>query len=1044
MKTISKNIAIAGLATVMTTSLAVGLTTLPGNTASADTGSKTIATNYFYDNLTIVGEDGKRSEFTLARKFYKALEAIYEAGDFKDGVVEYDLTGKDIVSTTEIEAYVKNGDFTIPRAFGAARDAFLTDHPDLFYVDFYKLTISVMTKNGEYHAFIDSGREANVYYDNGFRTEAEVDEAITNYNNVIDEIVADALAAQAADPYSARDVYLAKWVNQELVNRIDYDYVAYDNKDDPDAVTSAYINTPYGGLVNGKAVCGGFSTSYKVIMDRLEIPCITVNGYSNSKDENGRDSSSNVYHMWNYVWLENPSAGAQRSYSYADASNGEGGEWYAVDVTWNNSSVYKHRYMTMNDKTDALYHVNDGVISSSGYELTYPKLSTHNYGSSGETDGMQYSIVYNETGYKDDYGNPLVENRETISYNGKSALRLLEEDGLHLAYRLAQFKNGELVWTQWMELAGYYEYINLTTSEAYAGVTDDGNETTLLGNSLYVYTQFCVLETAPDIFQNVNGQGINKDIYVLYSDESKPEEHTMDISEVHVNQSYGTYTPPPYVHSGEPNFQVEQEISDGMRDKSITDKVIMDEKYAFDIKITYNEELHVLDESEDIKVTFTAQYKNAHEYAKFLPVNETGAKVELLSDKKTLRFRFMPSLMYEHNRMGYTFTFTNVGSAEIVNKVVRDADGNIVKDENGNPVTEPVTSDKLPNTVYYNFSRVYYQCPKYFGYDGRLYISCCAQPTLVDNSDLSANDFVDENGDSNFSENQKSQMMLVVNKVTEGTEETMLDEIAGSDEINLEKDDIKTSQTYDIRLQVCNKYPTISDGSYVKIALGFPEGYGPDDEGVTFKIFHRKHVKGDEYIIEEIPCVVTQFGIVAVVNSFSPYMVAVVDADKVTDKSVYTSVEGKGGKVSVADSTGAIRKLADGNDSYVCDVTPDEGYQVYSVTLNGVEVKDRLADNKLTLSFDELDGNNEVEVKFISDAAANRIQSKVENEGYTVVDPVKIVVPVDGLYPTPSVDNVVSSANTVAGIIVIVVAVAAVAVAITATVIIVKRRKNEG
>ena len=193
----------------------------------------------------------------------------------------------------------------------------------------------------------------------------------------------------------------------------------------------------------------------------------------------------------------------------------------------------------------------------------------------------------------------------------------------------------------------------------------------------------------------------------------------------------------------------------------------MDEKYAFDIKITYNEELHVLDESEDIKVTFTAQYKNAHEYAKFLPVNETGAKVELLSDKKTLRFRFMPSLMYEHNRMGYTFTFTNVGSAEIVNKVVRDAEGNVVKDENGNPITEPVTSDKLPNTVYYNFSRVYYQCPKYFGYDGRLYISCCAQPTLLYNSDLSANDFVDENGDRNFSENQKSQMMLVVNKVTE-------------------------------------------------------------------------------------------------------------------------------------------------------------------------------------------------------------------------------------------------------------------------------------
>ena len=84
-------------------------------------------------------------------------------------------------------------------------------------------------------------------------------------------------------------------------------------------------------------------------------------------------------------------------------------------------------------------------------------------------------------------------------------------------------------------------------------------------------------------------------------------------------------------------------------------------------------------------------------------------------------------------------------------------------------------------------------------------------------------------------------------------------------------EDILSCKTYDIKLQVCGRYAKISDGSYVKIALGFPEGYGPEDTGTVFKLFHRKHIQGDEYIIEEVPCVMTPFGIVATVESFSPY-----------------------------------------------------------------------------------------------------------------------------------------------------------------------------
>ena len=65
---------------------------------------------------------------------------------------------------------------------------------------------------------------------------------------------------------------------------------------------------PYGMLVNGYGICLGFATTFQLLMDLAEVECITVVGaaYRSTAD-----------HAWNMVKLD--------------------GEWYCVDVTWNNS-----------------------------------------------------------------------------------------------------------------------------------------------------------------------------------------------------------------------------------------------------------------------------------------------------------------------------------------------------------------------------------------------------------------------------------------------------------------------------------------------------------------------------------------------------------------------------------------------------------------------------------------------------------------------------------------------------------------------------------
>ena len=61
-------------------------------------------------------------------------------------------------------------------------------------------------------------------------------------------------------------------------------------------------------------VCEAYSRAFKVLCDRLEIPCVLVEGEAKSSLSDTPGS-----HMWNYVKLK--------------------GSWYAVDVTWNDPYV---------------------------------------------------------------------------------------------------------------------------------------------------------------------------------------------------------------------------------------------------------------------------------------------------------------------------------------------------------------------------------------------------------------------------------------------------------------------------------------------------------------------------------------------------------------------------------------------------------------------------------------------------------------------------------------------------------------------------------
>ncbi len=84
--------------------------------------------------------------------------------------------------------------------------------------------------------------------------------------------------------------------------------------------------TAYGALVEGKAVCAGYSKAYQLLLHKVGIPAWCVMGYSNNPATNNPES-----HEWNLVQLD--------------------GKWYYTDVTWDDQgdTVY-YAYLNVTSK----------------------------------------------------------------------------------------------------------------------------------------------------------------------------------------------------------------------------------------------------------------------------------------------------------------------------------------------------------------------------------------------------------------------------------------------------------------------------------------------------------------------------------------------------------------------------------------------------------------------------------------------------------------------------------------------------------------------
>lgn len=139
-----------------------------------------------------------------------------------------------------------------------------------------------------------------------------------------------------------------KYVHDKLAAQISYSAEAPMNQ------------SAYSALVNGKTVCAGYTRAFQYLMQQLGIPCFYCRGYSGEN------------HAWNIVEIY--------------------GDYYNVDLTWDDAKPGNYDYFNKTDKDLQATHIRKGAsinLPACGGTL-YGNLET-NYGQEPSAEDEEYS-----------------------------------------------------------------------------------------------------------------------------------------------------------------------------------------------------------------------------------------------------------------------------------------------------------------------------------------------------------------------------------------------------------------------------------------------------------------------------------------------------------------------------------------------------------------------------------------------------------------------------------------------------------------------------
>ena len=791
--------------------------------------NKVTATNYYQNQL--ITENSK--------KIYSALNDILKEDKFKTGDYTIDLVSEGYLENKE---YVQS---SLISDFVAARDCFRFDNPELFYVDFSKLSIRQIQNGNTYRINLGIGREDS-YFSSGF-TKENVDQRISEVNKKIDEIVTLA---------NSKDSKVAKLdsIYKSIIASSTYALETTAKEEN-----KLFVRTPYGALVKGEALCEGFATTTKMALDKLGYTSVLVQGMFSYEDRT-------ELHMWNYIQMEDS-------------------RWYLLDTTMDNGlkedGTTREYFLKHGNDLVSTEYMPEGSVSITGstssFELKYPTLSSVAY-----EENSSYFTFTTES-----------ENKYA-SYLGMG-IKAAMDKGKYILYSY-DTENMKTGWNYFAQSqAATYILMGHTPSLSDFDYPDKFDITLL--------SDYKVVLAVTDIKPKYTFEEIVKNKL------TKPENYafTGDIKDIYhyssVKGDISVSKSRPYVINKNPSG------------------VSLEENKEYTVSVQYNENLKKVYPDENIEVLGNSLLGET----KVSNINRTKDKPD------SLTFTFTTKESYYRN-LNYYFSIKNL-VGENSKEAPLEASFNVVK----NPE---------------------FACPKVEGAINTVYTN---KPALISDGDLSSNGWIDKDG--NKLEDLPFRLALVASKPSEEKSNEMTNKI----EENGEK--VLSSSTFELNLQLCSAQVAFLSGNKLKVLMPFPEGYGPEDKGVTFKAYHFKK-DGTPELIETV---VTEHGLVMYVDAFSPFAIVATEGETTT-KNVAIQINGQ---ASVNKDLLTLEK--DSSQEVTISLKDEAALDYVLLNGNAIEVKN----NKISVSYNELkDYGNIIEIntviKSIKDAEINEGFHSVE------------------------------------------------------------------
>ena len=239
------------------------------------------------------------------------------------------------------------GDAELQKQYQSAIEALIYENPDMFYIDATDMYINIekITKitGTKYNVYINSGDKEN-YLSDGFFTKADVDMRVQEIEQERDKIVTMVNGKS--------DYEKIKIIHDYLIDSIEYETSISENN----------IYNIYGALIEKKCVCEGYAKAYQYLLNEIGIDNVIVIGIAT----NSRNDTEN--HAWNYVKLN--------------------GNWYAIDVTWDDPVIIgggrltnnlRYQFFLKGSRTMDGNHVVSKTFTDGGQEFEYPELSIQDY-----------------------------------------------------------------------------------------------------------------------------------------------------------------------------------------------------------------------------------------------------------------------------------------------------------------------------------------------------------------------------------------------------------------------------------------------------------------------------------------------------------------------------------------------------------------------------------------------------------------------------------------------------------------------------------------